>query len=350
MTPHALLLAPSHGRGGGIERYVQTIQWAFASQGVDCKRIDLEGSGPAAHLRLLTRSSQVLRSYESPARLVVAHSSLLPTATAAAGRHGGCPITVLCHGIEVWGSQLRARHLCEGYLMRRPGVRVVAVSSFTAGVLARGCAATVLPPGLSQHWFSTLVKAGSAAPMRRDPRLRLVTAFRLADWRDKGLPELLQALGDLRTPDVRITVCGSGESPAALRDLLARHPLCTLRGGLSDQQLADELAAADLCVLATRTRFGRRPYGEGFGLVLIEAQVAGTPVVAPAHGGSHEAFVDGVTGVVPADESAGSLRRTLDRLLRDRPQLAQMSICAAEWARGTFAPERYAPLAVARLL
>jgi glycosyltransferase involved in cell wall biosynthesis len=348
VTPHALLLAPSRGRGGGIERYVQTIEWAFASQGVHCQRIDLGGSGLAEHLRLLTRATQALRSCDSPARLVVAHSSLLPTASAAASRHPECQITLVCHGIEVWGSQLRARHVCESYLMRRPGVRVVAVSSFTAGVLARGCPATILPPGLSQDWFSTLAKAGSAARRRDDPRPRLVTAFRLADWRYKGLPELLQALADLRTPDV--TVCGSGEPPAALRDLLARHPRCTLRSGLSDQELAAELAAADLCVLATRTRFGRRAYGEGFGLVLIEAQVAGTPVVAPAHGGSHEAFVDGITGVAPADESASSLRRTLDCLLTDRARLAKMSSCAAEWARSSFAPERYAPLAVARLL
>ena len=114
--------------------------------------------------------------------------------------------------------------------------------------------------------------------------------------------------------------------------------------------MANEFAAADLCVLATRTRFGRNPYGEGFGLVLIEAQVAGTPVVAPAYGGSNDAFIEGVTGVAPADESAGALAKTLGQLLGDRSRLAQMGKCAAEWSREFFAPERYAPLAVAKLL
>jgi phosphatidylinositol alpha-1,6-mannosyltransferase len=257
----------------------------------------------------------------------------------------GWQVTLVCHGIEVWGPRLRARHVCESYLMRRPGVRVVAVSSFTAGVPARDCPEAILPPGLSPGWFSTLTGAAASAAGRRDGRPRLVTAFRLADWRDKGLPELLQAVENLHTDDVCVTVC-SREPPDGLRDLVASHPPCVLRAGLSDR----ELAAADLCVLATRTRLGRRAYGEGFGLILIEAQVAGTPVVAPAYGGSHEAFVDGITGAAPQDESAESLRRTLGHLLRDRQRLEQMSTCAAEWARSTFSPERYAPLAVARLL
>jgi glycosyltransferase involved in cell wall biosynthesis len=88
-----------------------------------------------------------------------------------------------------------------------------------------------------------------------------------------------------------------------------------VRAGLSDRDLADELAAADLFVLATQTRSGRRAVGEGFGLVLLEAQAAGTPVIAPAYGGSREAYIEGVTGVAPLDESAEALLRSLQDLL-----------------------------------
>lgn len=348
MTARALLLAPSRGQGGGIERYVQAIECAFASQGIDFCRVDLHGSGPTAHARMLAESRKQLCTGESAARLIVAHRALLPIASLISRKHPGCAISLLCHGIEVWGEWRQASRLLENYLMRRPGLRVVAVSSFTAGVLSRDCQATILPPGLSNEWFNMLQDA-SAAP-RRNAGTHLVTAFRLADWRDKGLPELLQAVAGLRIPEVRVTVCGAGEPSVELRELVQEHSWCTLRSELSDKELAREFATADLCVLATRTRLGRRAYGEGFGLVLIEAQVAGTPVVAPAYGGSHDAFIDGVTGVAPADESAISLARTLDPLLRDRERLAQMGKCAAEWARESFSPERYAPLAVAKLL
>ena len=125
---------------------------------------------------------------------------------------------------------------------------------------------------------------------------------------------------------------------------------CTVRPGLSDDDLARELAAADLFVLATQTRSGRGAFGEGFGLVLLEAQVAGTPVIAPAYGGSREAYVEGVTGVAPADESADALTRTLHDLLKDPDRLARMGRHAAQWTRQAFAPERYAQLVVRRLL
>jgi hypothetical protein len=45
MTSRVLLLSPSQGLGGGIERYVQTLEWAFAAEGVACQRLDLSGSG-----------------------------------------------------------------------------------------------------------------------------------------------------------------------------------------------------------------------------------------------------------------------------------------------------------------
>ena len=348
MTADALLLAPLKGSGGGIERYMQSVEWAFAAEGVDCRRIDLEGSGPAAHAGLLARSRQHLGT-RSCARIVVAHRALLPVASLAAHRHAGLGISLICHGMEIWGSRFGARNALESHLMRKPSVRVVAVSSFTAGALGRESVATILPPGLSREWFDVLVDA-SANVVRGDSRVRLVTTFRLKDWRAKGLPELLQAVASLRMADVRVTICGSGEPPAQLLGLISTYPFCGLRSGISDRELAGELAAADLFVLGTRTRLGAGAYGEGFGLVLLEAQVAGTPVVAPAYGGSHDAFINAVTGVAPTDESARSLAATLEPLLRDPSRLAQMGKSAADWARDCFAPERYASLAVTRLL
>jgi glycosyltransferase involved in cell wall biosynthesis len=123
-----------------------------------------------------------------------------------------------------------------------------------------------------------------------------------------------------------------------------------LRPGLSDDDLARELAAADLFVLATQTKSGRGAVGEGFGLVLLEAQAAGTPVIAPAYGGSREAYIEGVTGIAPTDESAEALARTLHAALKDPARLARMGRHAAQWTRQAFAPERYAQLAVTRLL
>jgi phosphatidylinositol alpha-1,6-mannosyltransferase len=345
----ALMLTPSLNLGGGIERYAETLEWAFDRQGVEYERVDLSRSGVSAHTALLAQSRAVLQMSAEPTRLVLMHRALLPVAALLARDPVVSGTSLVCHGSEVWAGRFRPRSHVEGLLMRHSGVRVVTVSSFTSGALSRSCRASVLTPGLSEEWFSTLVDA-SARP--REPRadIGLVTAFRLADWRQKGLPQLLEAVATLGRGDVRVTVCGTGEPPSDLRRLVGQYRLCTLRPRLDDAGLAHELADADLFVLATRTKCGHRPSGEGFGLVLLEAQVAGTPVVAPAYGGSHDAFVDRVTGFASADETAGALAALLGDLLRDRARLELMGKYAADWARSYFQPQLYSARAVARLL
>jgi phosphatidyl-myo-inositol dimannoside synthase len=346
-----LMVSPSRGLGGGVERYAETLEWALAEENVACHRFDLRGAGLAAHARLLAKARAHLRASGAPSRILVVHRGLLPLASVIAKRDARCGISLVCHGAEIWAARRWARVQVENHLMRGPRVRVVAVSSFTAGVLfGDRCSATVLPPGLSRPWFDTLVGASGAHRPLRDGRIRVVTAFRLTDWRNKGLPQLLDAIADMGRPDVSVTICGSGRPPSELLHVLQSHPQCTLKIGLSDQELACELAAADLFVLATRTRHGRTPSGEGFGLALLEAQVAGTPVVAPAFAGSHDAFVDRVSGVAPADETAGSLARVLGELLKDPSRLEQMGRQAAAWSRKSFAPEIYASRAAAALL
>jgi len=350
MTGRALLLTPSRGRGGGIERYAETLEWAFADQGVNYRRVDLYRRGVLSHARMLARAREDLRAAKAaPTRLVLAHRSLLPTASLLAREHLVCGISVVCHGSDVWAAGQPVRRGIENRLMRRSDVRIVASSSFTAGALFSDCKATVLAPGLSRGWFDMLVDASTQLSVRNSG-VQLVTTFRLGQWRGKGLPELLDAVVAVGRSDIRVTVCGIGEPPQDLQRLVHQHGFCTLRPGVNDRELARELAWADLFVLATRTRGGRHASGEGFGLALLEAQVAGTPVVAPAFGGSRDAYVDRVTGLAPTDETAGSLAKVLDQLLQDPCQLRQMGRRAGEWARESFAPELYASQAVARLL
>lgn len=345
-----LLLSPSRGLGGGIERYVATLEWALSTQCVRYQRVDLQRPGATGHAQMMREVQKSLREDCAPTRFIVAHRALMPIASLLA-RRSKCVrgMSVLCHGSEAWNAEIHPRRYLESRLLRQPYVRLVATSGFTAGAISHLRPATILPPGLSADWYRTLVGSPAACGKQR-PGVNLVTAFRLEVWKEKGLPELMAAVAALGRSDVHLTVCGSGEPPRSLLDAVRGQPWCTLRSGLSDTELAGEFAAADLFVLATRTRTGRHAAGEGFGLVLIEAQVAGTPVVGPAYGGSHDAYLDRLTGVAPVNESAAELTTVLSKLLADPHELAEMGQRAAVWARDSFAPERYAQLAVSRLL
>jgi D-inositol-3-phosphate glycosyltransferase len=73
--------------------------------------------------------------------------------------------------------------------------------------------------------------------------------------------------------------------------------------------LADWYRAADLTVVPS--------YSESFGLVAIESQACGTPVVAAAVGGLNTAVRDGVSGVLVEGHDAGDYARVLGGLLAD---------------------------------
>jgi D-inositol-3-phosphate glycosyltransferase len=93
---------------------------------------------------------------------------------------------------------------------------------------------------------------------------------------------------------------------------------------VSRTDLAGWYAAADLVAVPS--------YNESFGLVAIEAQACGTPVVAAAVGGLRTAVADGVSGVLVDDHDSGHWAKVMGDLLGDeagRRRLAQGAIAHA---------------------
>lgn len=353
-SDRVLLISPSEGLGGGIERYVRTVTRALERNNVTVTVCAL--SSPSSRAAAVsTKVRFVLRVWWRCLRaredfhLVLAHPGLLATGLVARWVPCCRSVSVICHGNDVWlGWGLRTRLLLSWI-----GPRVLAVSAFSAGALLRWTPAGVLAPGLDQEWFDTLRAAakrhaGECAP---PDNLHVATTFRLSEWETKGLPQVVEALQRLRpSVQVRLSIAGHGQPPAAMRRLIDPHEWIAVHSGVSDEQLAELCASADLFVLATRLRTAPPVSGEGFGLVLAEAQVAGTPVVAPARGGSWDAFWPGGTGVAPSGESVEELISTLACLVNDRELLSAMSGRCLTWAAQRFEPARYAALVYRTLM
>src|SRR5205814_10004845 len=99
-------------------------------------------------------------------------------------------------------------------------------------------------------------------------------------------------------------------------------------GELDDATLLCCYQQCDLFVLPNR-QVGRDI--EGFGIVLLEAQACGKPVVAGASGGTAETMRIPETGrVVPCDHP-DELAALVTELLADRARLARMGEAARRW-------------------
>ena len=139
---------------------------------------------------------------------------------------------------------------------------------------------------------------------------------------------LLRAAAKL--PGVRVVVIGgpSGSGLAApdglvrLADELGIADRVTFLPPQPRDQLVDVYRAADLV--------GVPSYSESFGLVAIEAQACGTPVVAAAVGGLPVAVRDGVTGTLVNGHDVDDWAQAISALMQRGPET--MSRAAVEHA------------------
>ncbi|WP_239382257.1 glycosyltransferase family 4 protein [Frankia sp. CIT1] len=344
-----LLLAPSLGLGGGIERYLSTVVRALEGSGAKVHRIDLLTPGhhptPAAKAVFVARALAVARRHRPVECLLIGHPGFMPVAVPVTGLARPRRSFVAFYGTDIWGTPSLRRTL----LMRLSGASPLTISSFSAGALSSLGLPAVLPPGIDPLWRRTLLEATRQSSP--DLPSTVLSVFRLSDWRGKGLPELAGAVVQVRERlgEVRLIVAGQGPAPAELVELLDRVQ-AELRVSPSDAELAELYAKAGLFALCTRTRVGHPSSGEGFGIVLVEAQLAGCPVIAPFSGGSADAYVAGLTGWSPVDESTQALADLLLRLLSDPVRCAAAGLRAREWARTVTEPVAYAEQACRLLL
>ncbi len=101
-----------------------------------------------------------------------------------------------------------------------------------------------------------------------------------------------------------LKVAGDGRAMASVRAAAAGHPEIELLGRVED---------AERDALMSGARGLLFPGEEDFGIVPIEAQAAGLPVIAYEVGGASETVIDGRTGVLFERQSALGLAAAIER-------------------------------------
>jgi D-inositol-3-phosphate glycosyltransferase len=107
------------------------------------------------------------------------------------------------------------------------------------------------------------------------------------------------------------------ESLAQLADSLGVADVVRFVPPVAQSELADWYAAATLVCVPS--------YNESFGLVAVEAQAAGTPVVAAAVGGLTTAVRDGVSGLLVAGHDPHDYARAMERIIAAPDLRAELS-------------------------
>jgi glycosyltransferase involved in cell wall biosynthesis len=138
----------------------------------------------------------------------------------------------------------------------------------------------------------------------------------------KRLDEAIDAANRGRWP---LTIAGFGPEEARLRRSAGES--VRFAGTPPDEELRDLYRSAEAVLM---------PGEEDFGIVPVEAQACGTPVVALGRGGATETVEDGLTGVLYEEPGPAALAAAVERLRGLRLDPAEAVRGAARFSRERF--------------
>lgn len=137
-----------------------------------------------------------------------------------------------------------------------------------------------------------------AFQLRKDKEDFYLTVSRFVPY--KKIPMIVEAFAQM--PDKKLVVIGDGPEVDAVR--AAAAPNITLMGHQPREVLIDYMQRARAFVFAAE---------EDFGIVPVEAQGCGTPVIAYGKGGVTETVIDGKTGILFREQTVESLIDGVER-------------------------------------
>ena len=196
----------------------------------------------------------------------------------------------------------------------------------------------VVSPGVDLYTFTPGQGRSTAREIVGLPQDSLVVSFVGRIQPHKGPEVLIRATSELvkHSPLLRhkliVNVMG-GASGANTEEVDRLKELATWLGiddvvrfspPVPRADLAQWYRAADLVVVPS--------YSESFGLVALEAQACGTPVVATAVGGLRTAVADGISGVLVDGHDPKAWSSVIARLLQEPQRRVLLSMGAIEHA------------------
>lgn len=243
-------------------------------------------------------------------------------------RMGGVPYLAFCHGEEITQTDCRRYQPIVRNRIYQEADAVVAASSFAVENLLRigipGSQIHKITPGVDcERFLPTAPRQDLIDQFSLQDKAVLLTVSRLVPR--KGHRVALQAIAKIlaEQPSLRYLIVGRGPEEENLRRFsveLGLSGVVHFVGYVPEEELPDYYNLCHLFVMPN----GKQPGGdiEGFGMVFLEANACGKPLIGGRSGGSAEAVLHGITGFLVNPEDVDELAEALKTLLRN-PELCQ---------------------------
>jgi colanic acid/amylovoran biosynthesis glycosyltransferase len=261
---------------------------------------------------------QLVRLKERATRMVYAHFAPDGYAAMRLADRLGVPLVTALHGFDVsmTDEAIGATRLGREYLRGRSALQKTGALFLACSDFVRGRALELGYPAERTivHSIGTDIEMSKPPVPGRRQKIVLFVG-RLVEKKDCG--SLITAMAEVQchNPAARLVVIGDGPLRPQYEALSAALGVsCRFLGTQSSRVVKDWMALASVfCVPSVTAASGD---AEGFGMVFIEAQAVGLPVVSTVSGGIPEAVRDGETGLLVKERDPRALAQAILRLLQ----------------------------------
>ncbi|MCX6797642.1 MAG: glycosyltransferase family 4 protein [Candidatus Falkowbacteria bacterium] len=253
---------------------------------------------------------------------------------------------VFLHGMDLTFAFRHPRKAWIAKHILRDASQIICANSYTANLLKKNwptlAAKTIIVnPGVSEY-----KEAEQAVPEQRE-RLRrqyfeqlenktiLLSLGRLV--KRKGFDSVLAVLKDLPADlaaKIVYVIIGQGPEEERLRALATNQVIFV--GAATEAEKWAWLELADIFIMPARDLRDLDGDFEGFGIVYLEANLCGRPVIAGASGGVSDAVVDGLNGLLVDPDNLGEIRDAIIKLASDKELRAKLGRQGQERAQTKF--------------
>ena len=268
------------------------------------------------------------------------------------------PRVILAHGLELMPSKARWRREIWRRMLRRvceSADLVIANSEYTRKLVlegAPGAKVLAIPLAVDHERFSPGDREKAKRRFAVEDKFVLSSVSRLDAY--KGHDVVLRAIAACCERGRRsfvYLIAGKGPHQGELERQVTELGLAEqvqFLGFVPEDDLPDLYRASDLFLLCPREAVERQEV-EGFGLVFLEAQACGTPVIGTRTGGIPEAVKEGEGGWLIEQDDAAALATCLSQLADDPATLLAAGKRARKRVESGYTWEHYMRQFVAAL-
>ena len=230
------------------------------------------------------------------------------------------PLYIIYHGSELTKGEAISK---KTRLKHRIGImrasKIIANSNFTKELLIKKGVKkekiTVINPAIPESFLyekSNLESLKSQLNLKNE---KIILSLARNDIQ-KGIPQVLKALPNVikEENNLKYIIAGTGDADEVvkklIKELYLENYVIFLNRTISENEKMPLIDISDIVVLPAKD--------EGFGIIYLEANARGKPVIGANSGGAREAILNNYSGLLVEPDDVNSLAKAIIQLLKNK--------------------------------